>query len=666
MLPRACARTGSAPIRCTTPSCTAARSEVERGSEQRPDRRSLAGRLRRRGVLDDAVIASCEAAAVAEIDDAVAFAEAGTLEPTEDLLRHVYAEVTRRALARAVPPPRMTYREAMRKGCARRCCGRTRVPDGRGHRALRRMLRGDEGAARGVRTERIRDTPLSESAFVGAGVGAAIGGLRPIVEIMTVNFSLLALDQILNNAATLRHMSGGQLGVPWVIRMTTGAGRQLAAQHSHSLEGWYTHIPGPEGPGAGHGRGRSWHARPALCDPDPVVIFEHALALQHRRGVDEPPPEVDLEGRRAPSRRDVSLVTYGGSLPKVMAAAEELAADGVSAEVVDLRCLRPLDTDARRDRRPHAPRRRRRRRMANRRACRRGERPHHGAGVLRAGRAGGTRVLGRGADALRQAPGGGALRRSRRSSRPPTDRGRRWVTSACQPSAPTWTRAPSPSGGWGRVIAWPGRHRRGRGDRQGRSRRGGLQGWCDHRAARPGGRAGAGRDTTGQDHRGCGRSTGCGDARRTDGAGRARGGGRPSPRAVPVTTAPSPPPSRAPDMAAPPLVGPLIRRLADAEHVDLRQLHGSGARGRITRADVASAASSGARRGPGRAASPPRARRLARQLDVALDDLGGDGGHVVTGADIERRAAASTAPRPPAPAGRSRRRAAPAGAAIAG
>ena len=92
--------------------------------------------------------------------------------------------------------------------------------------------------------ERIRDTPLSESAFVGAGIGAALGGLRPIVEIMTVNFSLLALDQILNNAATLRHMSGGQFAVPLVIRMTTGAGRQLAAQHSHSLEGWYAHIPG--------------------------------------------------------------------------------------------------------------------------------------------------------------------------------------------------------------------------------------------------------------------------------------------------------------------------------------------------------------------------------------------------------------------------------------
>ena len=92
--------------------------------------------------------------------------------------------------------------------------------------------------------ERIRDTPLSESAFVGAGIGAAMAGMRPIVEIMTVNFSLLALDQIVNNAATIPHMSGGQFAVPLVIRMATGAGRQLAAQHSHSLEGWYAHIPG--------------------------------------------------------------------------------------------------------------------------------------------------------------------------------------------------------------------------------------------------------------------------------------------------------------------------------------------------------------------------------------------------------------------------------------
>ena len=125
--------------------------------------------------------------------------------------------------------------------------------------------------------QRIRDTPLSESAFVGAGVGAALGGARTIVEIMTVNFSLLALDQILNNAATLRHMSGGQIEVPLVIRMATGGGRQLAAQHSHSLEVWYAHVPGLRvvAPATVEdARGMLWTA---LGDPNPVIIFEHAL-----------------------------------------------------------------------------------------------------------------------------------------------------------------------------------------------------------------------------------------------------------------------------------------------------------------------------------------------------------------------------------------------------
>jgi pyruvate dehydrogenase E1 component beta subunit len=194
---------------------------------------------------------------------------------------------------------------------------------------------------------RVRDTPLSESAFVGAGIGAAIAGMRPIVEIMTVNFSLLALDQIMNNAATLRHMSGGQIGVPLVIRMTTGAGRQLAAQHSHSLEGWYAHIPGIKVVAPGtieDARGMLW---PALCDPDPVLIFEHALLYNVEGELADPPPPVALEGAavRRPGN-DVSLVTYGGSLPKTLAAADALAQDGISAEVVDLRCLRPLDTDA--------------------------------------------------------------------------------------------------------------------------------------------------------------------------------------------------------------------------------------------------------------------------------------------------------------------------------
>ena len=192
--------------------------------------------------------------------------------------------------------------------------------------------------------ERVRDTPLSESAFVGAGIGAAMGGMRPIVEIMTVNFSLLALDQIVNNAATLRHMSGGQIDIPLVIRMATGAGRQLAAQHSHSLEGWYAHIPGLRivTPATlEDARGMLWTA---LTDPDPVLIFEHALLYNLEGELAEDAGAVDID--RAAVRRegsDVSVITYGGSLGKALLAAQQLATDGVSAEVIDLRTLRPLD-----------------------------------------------------------------------------------------------------------------------------------------------------------------------------------------------------------------------------------------------------------------------------------------------------------------------------------
>ncbi|HEY7540974.1 MAG TPA: pyruvate dehydrogenase complex E1 component subunit beta [Methylomirabilota bacterium] len=194
--------------------------------------------------------------------------------------------------------------------------------------------------------ERVRDTPLSENTFVGAGIGAALGGLRPIVEVMTVNFSLLALDQIVNNAATLRHMSGGQLSVPLVVRMATGGGRQLAAQHSHSLEGWYAHIPGITvlTPGTVHDARALLLA--ALREPDPVFVFEHAYLYPLEGEVDETAGAAEI-GRALVRRtgRDLSLITYGGSLPKTLEAADELATAGIEAEVVDLRTLRPLDTD---------------------------------------------------------------------------------------------------------------------------------------------------------------------------------------------------------------------------------------------------------------------------------------------------------------------------------
>jgi len=242
---------------------------------------------------------------------------------------------------------RITYREALRQAIREAMLKDERV-----------FLMGEDvgryagsfGVSRGLLEEfgpdRIRDAPLSESAFVGAALGAAMAGMHPIVEIMTVNFSLLALDQILNNAGTILHMSGGQFNTPVVIRMTTGGGRQIAAQHSHSLEGWYAHIVGVKviAPATVEdARGMLWTA---LEDPDPVIIFEHG-SLYNMEGeiaADAGPVPIHGAAIRRPGR-DLSLVTYGGTLGKCLTAAEELAKDGIEAEVVDLRSLRPLDSE---------------------------------------------------------------------------------------------------------------------------------------------------------------------------------------------------------------------------------------------------------------------------------------------------------------------------------
>ena len=284
-----------------------------------------------------------------EIDAAVGFAESAAWEPVADLTRFVCAP-------ERPPPPippagpsaatvKTSYREAVRA-------------------ALREALQRDPGVflmgedvgryggcyavSEGLLAEfgpdRIRDAPLSEAAFTGAGIGAGMAGMKPIVEVMTVNFSLLALDQILNNAATIRHMSGNQMGCPVVIRMATGAGRQLAAQHSHSLEGWYAHIPGLRvlAPATlEDARGMLWTA---LQDPDPVLIFENVMLYNRTGQIATDAGAVDID-RAAVRRegRDLSLITYGGSLFKTLDAAEALAKEGVEAEVIDLRVLRPLD-----------------------------------------------------------------------------------------------------------------------------------------------------------------------------------------------------------------------------------------------------------------------------------------------------------------------------------
>jgi pyruvate/2-oxoglutarate/acetoin dehydrogenase E1 component len=244
--------------------------------------------------------------------------------------------------------PEVTYRDAARAGIRDALLRDPRV-----------FLMGEDvgsyggcyGVSKGLLEEfgpeRMRDTPLSESGFTGIGIGAAMNGMRPIVEIMTVNFALLALDQIVNNAATIRHMSGGQFGVPLVIRMATGAGRQLAAQHSHSLEGWFAHIPGLKvlTPATlEDARGMLWTA---LEDPDPVLIFEHVMLYNMTGRL--PPDAGAVPIDKAIVRREgknVSLITYGGSLYKTLEAARLLAAQGVDAEVLDLRTLRPLDEES--------------------------------------------------------------------------------------------------------------------------------------------------------------------------------------------------------------------------------------------------------------------------------------------------------------------------------
>lgn len=300
------------------------------------------------GLIHQDDIAAIEAGVEAEIDAAVIAAEAAPLEPLSDLLRHTLAETRPPPPVSAAPVAETvetTYREAVKQALRQALTEEPRaflmgedVGAYGGCYAVSKGLLAEFGEAR------IRDTPLSESGFTGAGIGAAMAGMRPIVELMTVNFSLLALDQILNTAATIRHMSGGQFGVPLVIRMATGAGRQLAAQHSHSLEGWYAHIPGLRILAPATLEDARGMLLTALAEPDPVLIFENVM-LYNRTGrlaANAGAVEIDHAAIRRPGR-DLSLVTYGGSLWKTLEAAEALAAEGIEAEVIDLRCLRPLD-----------------------------------------------------------------------------------------------------------------------------------------------------------------------------------------------------------------------------------------------------------------------------------------------------------------------------------
>ncbi|WP_347311917.1 pyruvate dehydrogenase (acetyl-transferring) E1 component subunit alpha [Defluviimonas sp. SAOS-178_SWC] len=324
------------------------KDEVEAWREKGPIVR-FQGWLEENGLIHAEEVAAITAEVDAEIAGAVAFAEAGSDEPVETLARYVMAE-DRPAPPEPAKPGKMvetSYREAVKAAISEAMEKDARVflmgeDVGRygGCYAVSKGLLGKFGP------DRIRDTPLSESGFTGAGIGASVAGMRPIVEVMTVNFSLLALDQILNTAATYRHMSNNAFGVPVVIRMATGAGRQLAAQHSHSLEGWFAHIPGIRvlAPATlEDARGMLWTA---LQDPDPVLIFENVMLYNMTGDLAENAGAVDID--RAAIRRegrDITLITYGGSLWKTLDAAGELAKDGIEADVIDLRSLRPLDMD---------------------------------------------------------------------------------------------------------------------------------------------------------------------------------------------------------------------------------------------------------------------------------------------------------------------------------
>lgn len=196
--------------------------------------------------------------------------------------------------------------------------------------------------------KRVRDTPISEMAIVGAGVGAAMAGLRPVSELMTINFAFLALDAIVNHAAKIHYMFGGQFTVPLVIRTTTGGGRQLGATHSHSPEPLFAHFPGlyvacPATPDDAYGL-----LKTAIRNENPVMFIEHSTLYQKRGDVPTDDPDYMLpvgKSRLVRQGDDVTLVTFSKGVHLCVEAADRLAEEGIEAEIIDLRWLRPLDTE---------------------------------------------------------------------------------------------------------------------------------------------------------------------------------------------------------------------------------------------------------------------------------------------------------------------------------
>ena len=328
------------------------KSEVQEWRERDPIA-NFKAMLLAKGLISQEDVDELEAQVQAELDEAVAFAEAGTWEPVEDLTRFVYSEDVPPGALYAVPPAEepsaeteeMTYRAAVRAAMSNAIRRDERV-----------FLMGadvdhyggcfavSKGMLEEFGPERIIGTPLSESGYTGAGIGAAMNGMLPIVEIMTCNFSLLALDQILDNAATILHMSGGHFNVPVVIRMATGGGKRLAAQHSHTFDGWYAHIPGLKVLTPATVEDARGMLETALADPDPVIIFENSLLYNMKAELPVNAGPVDIDKARVRREgNDVTVIAYGMALVKSMEAAAKLAEEGIDCEVIDLRTLRPLD-----------------------------------------------------------------------------------------------------------------------------------------------------------------------------------------------------------------------------------------------------------------------------------------------------------------------------------
>jgi len=193
---------------------------------------------------------------------------------------------------------------------------------------------------------RVVDTPIAELGFAGIGVGAAMVGLRPVIEFMTWNFALLAIDQVVNSAAKMRYMSGGQVGCPIVFRGPGGAALQLAAQHSQAFESWYAHIPGLKVLAPGTPADAKGLLKSAIRDDDPVVFIEGEMLYNVKGEVPEGEHLVPI-GRAEIKRpgTDVTLVCHSKTVTVALKAADQLAEEGISADVVDLRTIRPLDTD---------------------------------------------------------------------------------------------------------------------------------------------------------------------------------------------------------------------------------------------------------------------------------------------------------------------------------